>query len=289
MNSFNSGEGFLAIISSRRVLSPIVVSFDELNISGIDEKEDEMVDRFIDVQKELGYRKNAIPRHYPFEISTNSLTFTGILDDKNYVYIFLLLATRSNMNVYRQLGGVDGTLVFEELCQIALAKFFGPNSQSFLFGTSIQGTFESKVQNLITRAGIGRRLENRGNNIAIQKDDGIDIVAYLDFHDKRDSKLVAFGQCKTGVYWRDSIKKLDPESFVDNWLLDSPAFKPIKVVMISDVLTAQNNLRKDLIDSKALFFTRFRIMEYLPEVIESEVIIKIKRWVDGRLSNFSLS
>lgn len=271
-------------VNSRRVLAPVNVASDEEEIGGINEGEDEIEDSFIGYLEELKNRKQKFESHYPFDVSTNSLRYKGVLNESTYLYLYLLLVTRSNMNNFRHLGEVDGTLIFEELCKIVLSRYFGPKSQSFLFGTSITGTsFKSKVEDLILRTGVGVRFESHENAVSTQKDDGIDVVAYIDFYDKEESKLVAFGQCKTGVNWRDSIGKLDPETFSKNWFWQSPYFTPIKVVMLADVLTKQRNFRKDQVAANALFFTRFRLLEYLTEPIDPELFLKIKNWVDARL------
>lgn len=270
-------------LGSRNIFSPVAVSDDEEDIRGIDEEEDEMDDRFITFLDELKQRKDFFSGYYPFGVSTNSLTYTGCSQDVHYIYLFLLLTTRSNMNRFRTMNGIDGTLVFEELCKVVLERFFGNQSKCLLFGTSSTESFRSKVERLIEESGVGVRFDNHGHDYTSIKDDSIDIVTFINFHDKMESKFMAFGQCKTGVNWHDGIFKLQSSEFTKKWFYDQPTFTPIRVVMLSEDFTRRHSKRVQM-SHDALFFTRFRLLEFLTEPIEEAVLSKIIRWVEGRLA-----
>jgi len=252
---------------------------DEIKHSGIDSEDDALDDNLSDVYNELTEREKSCQENYPFEFGKYSIRLKDENSAHKDIYIFLLLCTRFLMNKSENKvrNGVDATLVFEELCAIVAENYFGKNSKSIVFGTATAGNFEGKVKDLIKKIGEGDGFKNPNNNYPTKNDDGIDVVVWKPFRDTRIGKLIGFGQCKTGTSWQDEIKKLNPNHFCENWLYEKPVFPPIPLVFICDTLNFERNFITD--QRGLLVFNRFRIMEYLPDVIPDELISKIRNWL----------
>ena len=62
-----------------------------------------------------------------------------------------------------------------------------------------------------------------------QKDGKLDIVAWKEFEDKRQGKLITFGQCATGRDWEAKRSELPAaEDWCTNWMADRPAVWPVR-------------------------------------------------------------
>ncbi|WP_116109351.1 hypothetical protein [Lewinella sp. IMCC34191] len=266
-------------VSEIDILKVVAKEFDELNNDGIESQEDFYSDRLNDVFSHLSDRVKYSYNNYPFRFNRSSIEIDQIESSSDYLYVFLLLATRLNMGNDRVHGGVDGTLLFEFICSHAIKQFFGDNAQSFLFGTGAPGNFAAKVTELIHELGEGGAFKNANINPPTKNDDGIDVVVWKDFADNKEGKLIGFGQCKTGTTWRDKIHKLKPADFCMNWFKHSPVVQPIAIVFLTDTLYEDQNFITD--QRGFLVFNRFRVMEYSITNLPEEVFNDIKSWVDA--------
>ena len=275
----NTGQ-FYSQMSMIRAISK---ELDEIDHDGIESEDDKLDDNLSDVYFELTSRAKSLQSRYPFEFGKYSLRLNQDDSEFKSVYIFLLLCTRFSMNKAENKvrNGVDATLLFEDLCAIVGMNYFGKNSKSLVFGTATEGNFESKIKNLIKSIGEGQAYKNPNNNYPTKNDDGIDVVVWRDFADMRISKLIGFGQCKTGTSWQDEVKKLNPDHFCENWLYEKPIFPPLRMVFICDTLNIEKNFVTD--QRGILMFNRFRIMEYLPEAIPQNILARIQTWLSGAL------
>lgn len=257
---------------------------DEIKHDGIESEDDKLDDNLSDVFFELTERAKSLKTRYPFEFGKYSIRLIEENSSYKDIYLFLLLCTRFSMNKAENKvrNGVDATLVFEDLCSLVGENYFGQNSKSLVFGTATEGNFESKIKNLIKSIGEGQGYKNPNKNYPTKNDDGIDVVVWRDFADSRISKLIGFGQCKTGTSWQDEVKKLNPDHFCENWLYEKPAFPPLRMVFICDTLNVEKNFVTD--QRGILMFNRFRIMEYLPNTIPQELLTKIQTWLTHALT-----
>lgn len=261
-------------ISQINVVKAIEMGSDEMLIDGVDSSEDESNMILDDALMEINTRSTYFGS-YPFDISDYSIRL-NTSKPQACTYIFLLLVTRLNMTQYKIQKNIDGTHLFEKLCAQVAKEYFGRSTESLVFGTSTTGSFEEKVNQLISRTGIGRRFANPNNNTPTAKDAGVDLIIWKEFSDREEGKLIGFAQCKTGTSWRESYKQLTPVSFCENWLLESPIVTPISIIFISDTLNRAKNFKSD--QRGFLFFNRFRIMEYLPESLPSGLQDEINEW-----------
>jgi hypothetical protein len=278
VQSLINPDSFIAELNISRALSK---GLDEIRHEGIESEDDELDISLSEVYQELTERRKSCIGKYPFEFGKTSIRIKQEETIDKDVYTYLLLCTRLFMNKVENKvqNGIDGTLVFERLCSVVAQQYFGNNAHSYVFGTANEGNFQNKMKDLIYKIGEGNGFKNPNTNYPTKNDDGIDVVVWKDFSDRRIGKLIGFGQCKTGTSWQDQIKKLNPDYFCENWMAEKPVFPPIPIVFLSDTLNYQKNFITD--QRGKLVFNRFRIMEYLPENIDTRLISDIKTWLDG--------
>ena len=275
-------------ISQTQIARAIAIELDEIDHEGIRSEDDflqeggEGYNGLDDTYAELQRRIVFSSSKYPFEFGKYSLKFTENTNLERDVYLFLLLCTRLNMKTQKMHNGVDGTLLFEHLCAHVAKNFFGQSSESFVFGTAVQGSFEGKVKDLISKIGEGVSFQNPNNNQPTKKDDSIDIVVWKEFSDKRIGKLIGFGQCKTGTTtWRDDIHRLKPSDFCDNWFSEQPILSPVPLVFICDTMNEDFNFSTT--QRGYLVFNRFRILEHVSDDLNEKIKNDISSWLQGAL------
>ncbi|MCP4367786.1 MAG: hypothetical protein GY797_06690 [Deltaproteobacteria bacterium] len=272
----NSGQ----YISKTQISRIIATGLDEIEHEGIESEDDKLSSDLDDVLIEMQRRQDFTSGKYPFSFKKYSLKLDEEASLFKDVYLYLLLSTRFNMKTARMHNGIDGTLLFEELCAIVASNYFGEGSESYIFGTANPGNFANKIGNLVHKIGEGKSFKNPNNNDPTKNDDAVDIVAWRNFADKRIGKLIAFGQCKTGTTWQDSIRKLNPTDFCDNWFLESPILSPLPLVFICDTLNEDFNFSTS--QKGYLVFNRFRILEQIEDNLGS-IENQIRSWLDGAI------
>ena len=229
---------------------------------------------------EIELRKHACRDGYPFVIDRQGHTLRASQDTENckhMIYKYLLLATRLNMNDDRDHAGIDGAHLFECLAAEVGREYLGTRAESLVFGTASPGKFEDKVNNLCRHMKEGGRFSNNYSASMQVKDDKLDIVAWKHFSDQKPGKFIAFGQCKTGTNYRDTLSQLDPDSFCRSWLRFSPAFPPIRMSFVAEAVD-RSSLHKMASDS-GLLFDRCRIVDFCNcDNIDSNVLRKVATW-----------
>lgn len=269
-------------VSSLSILKLVAKEFDEIDNEGIESEEDRYSDALDDVLIHIKHRVQFTDNSYPFIIGKSSIQFNQLESTAEYLYVFLLLATRFNMKKKRKQDGIDGADLFELVCAHVAEKFFGENSTAMVFGTADKTGFQKKVSELIKALGEGDGFRNPNANPPTKNDDGIDVVVWKNFADGREGKLIGFGQCKTGTStWRDEIHKLKPIAFCTKWFYKNPVFEPLALVFITDTMNDEYNFydtQKDF-----LIFNRFRIMEYALKGLPLHLENSIKKWVDSAI------
>lgn len=273
-----------SFVSQLYIGKALAKELDELSHEGIDSEDDQLNDKLDDVFKELERRISATNSKYPFEFKRYSIKLDEAESITKDVYLFLLLSTRFNMKENKIHGGIDATHLFEDLCAWVAKKYFGVNADSYVFGTSNPGSFEDKVNEMISRLKEGDAFRNRNNNTPTKNDDAVDVVVWKDFAENRAGKLIGFGQCKTGTSWRKYIADLKPEKFCNSWFHDRPVFYPISLFFISDTMNWEFNYFTTQYDY--VFFNRFRIIEHVDETIPESIITRIRQWLSGGAVDF---
>ena len=260
-------------------LNQVLGRLDEADYSDGVPEESEIDGSVEKVFAEVERRRDACSGAYPFVVDHGgqSVRFEVKNDNDGHpIYLFLLLATRLNMKNDRQHGGVDGTKLFEELGAQSARCYLGIRSESLVFGTAaVDGGFAEKVDDLCRRLGEGDCFIDRFGGSGKAKDDNLDVVAWIPFADRQGSKVILFGQCKTGTHFRDKLTELQPDAFCDSWWLSPPALTPTRTFFVAEALPRVGWGR---IASKAgLLFDRCRIVDF-SQTVNADVLEKVRTW-----------
>ncbi len=221
---------------------------------------------------------------YPFVAETKIVSMNESCSEYyRTLYSFLLFATRWKMGRDRIVNEKDGTLLFERLCREVLTQFFGSHAESIVFGTGAEDelkSFEEKVKGLLERINEeGYQFQYPERVHHQQKDNGIDLIAFIPFNDSRKGHFMAFGQCKTGTSWRDKLGQMSPETFCNVFLSPPLRFRPISIYMVSEA--CDENWEYLASRALGLLFDRTRIVEFLPDNINEDLYADIQLWVKG--------
>ena len=232
---------------------------------------------------ELERRAETCAHGYPFSVDNDGQSVRFIGDDTDdahhAVYAFLLLATRLNMNTDRVHDGIDGTAVFEELAAESARVYLGPRSKSLVFGTAAQGTgFKEKVDDLCASIGEGDGFNDRGGDGRRQRDGKLDVVAWTPFSDGLPSKLLIFGQCKTGTDYKDQLAQLQPDAFCNKWFGSQPVVSPVRAFFVTEALS-RSQWRNTAVDA-GLLFDRCRIVDFIDDASD-DVLDKLQAWTSA--------
>lgn len=277
-------------ISSLSYRSFISISDDEINNEGIESSDDSSVRALDSAIAECANRSNCCPNQYPFVTGISSLNLKSDAGWHKDVYTFLLLATRMNMKDERMQGGYDGTQLFENLCALVTKEYYGNHCQTKVFGTSAGGSFKEKVEDFLRSLCIRGRFKEPEGSTGHQRDGNLDIVAWIPFADKKDGQMIALGQCKTGTHWENMLTELEPEVFFSLYSTQQPYVTPQKLFFVAE--SFGNYKWEERCANGGILFDRTRIMEFLPEENEEEMLElleKIKVWNTAALAKKSKS
>ncbi|MCF8258179.1 MAG: hypothetical protein K9J06_11530 [Flavobacteriales bacterium] len=239
-----------------------------------------------DVQSEICRRQKACAGRYPFIFQKGSSLGlnASMTAPETITYMFLLLATRQNMRGLNRIAeGIDGTKIFEKIAANALSGYIGQNSKSVVFGTAESDGFSAKLSALVRDLSEGT-IHETPNLSYNPKDDKLDVVAWVPFSDGQASKLICFGQCKTGTSWVDHITQLNVSRFLKNWFSREPALSPVPAFLISDIVSPSDFFHRS---TTYLFLDRCRIFEFTRNSKEQEWYGEMAKWSCAILSIYN--
>lgn len=268
-------------VSDMDLRSLFSISDDECNNEGADSSDDTSLNAVENAIMFCLQRRMVGDDKYPFVVSAHSITRESKETWQHMVYMFLLLATRLNMNTQRIQNGQDATKLFELLCEKVLATYLGENSKSFVFGTGVGGGFQDKIEDLISQLRLKASYKDPFGSTGRQKDGNLDVVAWIPFFDKKDSQLIIFGQCKTGDNWKDKLTELQPDEFFSNYMYGRPFNGACKAFFVTE--SFGDYQWEERSTSGGILFDRMRIMQYLPYEIDEKLLANIKTWLEGAL------
>lgn len=244
-----------------------------------DDPEDEII---ASASAEIDHRIKASGNAYPFGVSNQGYTIhvsRKTDDPRQVVYRYLLLSTRLNMRDSRVHCNIDGAHLLEELSAEVARAYLGDRAESLVFGTAAIGTgFADKVNDLCDRIKEGGGFIDRSGGSTSTRDGKLDVVAWKHFTDLLPSKIIAFGQCKTGTDYRDELPQLQPDSFCRKWLRSPLAFEPIRMFFISEALPG--SLWFDTASDGGLLFDRCRILDFSDD-LSPQLLARIGNWTRG--------
>lgn len=168
---------------------------------------------------------------YPFEIGQGFLRLRKGWKSSPYILLLLLSQTEPTT-------GHQGTAVlFERLCAHAAQRFLGGDDNrvvAYRFGSPRKPP-HSKLSQAIDKLcvdlseGGGCRNPTMASHTG---DDGLDIVAWRPFSDRKIGKLVAFGQCATGEGFSNKLNDLDGRKFAQKWFRDPLPVDPVRLFFL---------------------------------------------------------
>jgi hypothetical protein len=265
-------------ISFRTLIRDPSLIDDEIEVNGTEDESDRFLRKVDEIASEIRRRGIASNSRYPFELTDKDYSLQYIDGDElqNWVYKFLLLATRLNMTRDRVHGGLDGSLLFEQLSAEVALVYFGEKSMVDILGTSKSqvGGFRVKIADIFKKIGEGGVIhENRDYH---PQDDKVDVIIWKGFTDRQPSQMIGFAQCKTGTSWANSISQLNPVTFCKNWFTQYPVVDPIQIFFCAQYFPSQ--IWRVRANAAGLVFDRFRILDYLPDVLSEPLLENIKIW-----------
>lgn len=263
-------------VSSYSLRSLFSMSDDEINNDGVESSDDLSVDAIEDGIKECEQRAAFCPAKYPFKVNANSLEPQADGGVNREIYQFLLLSTRMNMNDQKVQAGLDATKLFEELCASVAGEYYGQHSKSMVFGTAGAGDFQQKVEDVISKLNLTSTYKVPMGSTGRQKDAAVDVVAWIPFADKKDSQMIAIGQCKTGTHWEGMLTSTQPDVFFESYFSGKPFADVERLFFVCEsygVDRWEERSRK-----AGIMFDRTRIMEYVPVNIDANLLGRITQW-----------
>ena len=228
---------------------------------------------------EIERRQKICQDSYPFDWREQGTTLTlckDISNTKQTIYIYLLLATRLNMKARRMVSDIDATHLFEKLSEQIARNYFGERSKSMLFSNRKGApSFPERVNKLCENLQEGAGFRNPNTASPTAQDGKLDIAVWKPFTDGLSSKLIGFGQCKTGTSYKDSISQLQPDDFCKKWMMSQPSLNPVRMFFIAESLSTAT-WNETAIDA-GLLFDRCRIIDYSDNISE-DVFREIETW-----------
>jgi len=172
-----------------------------------------------DIQGEIKRRAQGARDAYPFDLDSNSVVLRGKPND--YVpYIFCLCLSWFGWK-QRRGNRIFPRRMFEDLSKYAAQAYLG--GKALRFGApraDLPKGFREALLQLAISIGEGqvRTIEGAIN----AKDDTLDLIAWKEFPDGTEGKLMLVGQCASGGDWEGKKRELDAEAFFNDWFSDAP-------------------------------------------------------------------
>ena len=246
---------------------------------GCDDNDDENADEIDEVMNEIERRSTACGGGYPFALDLEGTVLRHAPDNDNYrthLYHYLLLGTRLNMKDNRVHAGIDGSHLLEKIAAETLRCYLGPQrARSIVFGTAAPGAFEDKVNGLCRELGEGGTFRTLDAAPVDANDDKLDTVSWVPFADNSRSKLIVFGQCKTGSNWGGLLTQLQPTGFNKRWMSEPYLHDPLRAYCLSEA--ANRSCWAGYCIYGGIVFDRCRIMDFCAEP-NAELVENIRDW-----------
>lgn len=184
-----------------------------------------------DAFSELEGRVIASAGQYPFQVEQGLIRLPDPQQAIPYVALLMLSMVPPST-------GHKGTAaLFEHLCTHAAHTFLGGvanNAGALRFGAPRRKPhtkFCDAIDHLCVQLA-----EGGGCKVATAThtgDDGLDIVAWKHFADKKPGKLVAFGQCAGGTTdWDGKLNELDGRKFATKWFRAPLVVDPLRFFFV---------------------------------------------------------
>ena len=216
---------------------------------------------------------------YPFEITQEGLQ---LRDEPSAAYLFQLLVSLGITG--DDDAGTPAYKLFEELSAVAAGRYLGDSGTAVVFGwprQDLPAGFRDAVTHLVDLLREGKACGGR-RNLNQSNDDGLDVVAWRDFPDRRASKLILFGQCAVGRHWREKTHELRPKSWCKRNIAGAIAVDPIPAFFVPRALsdTDASNAGVD-----QLLLDRCRISSLCGRTLDDPLEQRLQDWIDTSLKS----
>ena len=179
-------------------------------------------------------RRNFGARSRPLRLRITNTTVELKDGGQESLYVFLALLSWYGKDAGPEAS--DGERIFEKVCAKAAETYFGGTTNdrvsSVVFGFPrrvLPRGFATALDELCTQLGEGGSHRKGRPKLPNQKDGKLDLVSWVEFEDRRQGKLIAFGQCATGRNWSEKISELPPpDRWCGHWMADTPTVLPIR-------------------------------------------------------------
>jgi len=253
------------------------------------------------IVQELQFRVGLLGESYPFELIVERnvwrVAYRGSEGQGRRTYLACLFISamrdrRLQETSLREKSGVDPARLFQAISASAAVAYFG-DGISFGWPRPDGTPFIDALKVFTDRLGVG--VPKTVPPLASprrEKDEGIDVIAWRSFTDRRPGHLVLFGQVASGGNWRGKPVAADMRGFFD-WFHTWPTWHPVEGMFIPfpqhhdcaplkgvDWDTAVIDFcRRNEIDF-GLIFDRLRLTELAQETDVSD----IDAWVSGAIA-----
>ena len=114
------------------------------------------------------------------------------------------------------------------------------------------------------------------------KDYGVDVVAWRDHADGRPGKLLLLGGCATGIDWESKLDELRPDTFFEQWMIETPPSRALKAFFVPFRLGSD---RWDIHSRRAgILFDRCRIASVCAQLPVEQRHGDVRSWLAASLS-----
>ncbi len=211
---------------------------------------------------------------YPFSIGRHGLQ---LRERPSAAYLFQLFVSLGFNEDHS-----DGTSVyklFEELSAMAAGRYLGDSRTAMVFGWPRQGLpagFREAVFHLANLLREGKACADR-EGLDQSKDDGLDVVAWKGFPDRRASKLILFGQCAAGRHWKEKSHELQPRRWCKRNFAGPVALDPIPAFFVPRTLS-----ERDAYDAGGdqILLDRCRIAALCSDAMDSQFDERLREWIE---------
>ena len=202
---------------------------------------------------------------YPFDVTSGGITRKD--GWQSSAYIFQLLLTKLGKDA----GPPEtyGDRIFERLSSHAGRLYFGgPTNSARCFRFGFPRPDRTGFLNALTALCKELRAGSVNREAALinqQQDSHLDVVVWRSFADRRESQLIGFGQCATGMYWQDKLTELQPDNFANEWLSKRFYPEPVRMFFLPQCIESKRWNHVTL--HAGLLFDRCRISNMIGQLV----------------------
>ena len=214
---------------------------------------------------------------YPFDITAQGLQ---LRERRSPAYLFQLLVSLGSFDDHH-----DGTTVyklFEELSAAAAGRYLGDSKTAVVFGwprRKLPVGFPDAVVALVNHLREGEECKDR-EGLDQSKDDGLDVVAWREFPDRKPSKLILFGQCAVGRHWKKKIRDLRPSDWCKRNFAGTIAVDPIPAFFVPMAISDKD---ADLAGVNQILLDRCRISALCSGTLDDRLDEQLQEWIKASL------